>query len=387
MKIFKKVMIGLSIIVVAAILLISLVFLYFWPNEDKIFNYIKENPDKTAIKIIRNGEVFADYNSNKMMTLGSTFKIIVAVEYAIQAANGIIDPSEMISFSTLEKYNAGNTNGGAHDMWVESIKNNSKNNKISIREVARGMIAYSSNANTEWLTDKLGQENINNRFDRLGIKDHSNIYYIVSSIFVAKENYPDLRDEKLVKAVKTLSDKEYIETINQIHRKLKRKKIDKNNIGDGIKKNVDLQKVWSDRLPASTVNEYTGLMRKINSRAYFDSKTQGYLEEAMAWEIDSIFGAPPKQIKYSGMKSGITAFVLTRAVYATDNNGNQTEIAYFFNELGNKTFTINMASTKLSLKLLQLKHSQGKFDEAIMKDEEFRRKIKKHFLMSSNNYN
>jgi D-alanyl-D-alanine carboxypeptidase len=380
MKILKKIMIVFLIIIVLAVVLILLAIFYFSPSEDKIFNYIKEHPNQSAIKIIRNREVIADFNSNKMMILGSTFKIIVAVEYAMQSAEGIIDPNEMVSLSELEKYKAGNTNGGGHELWMESIKNHSKNNKISIREIAKGMIAYSSNANTEWLIEKLGQDNINNCLDELGIKNHSNIYYIVSSIFVAKENSPDLKGKKLANQIKTLSDKEYVEIINRIHNKLKTKEIDKDNIGDEITKNIDLQKVWSDRLPASTVDEYTELMRKINSREYFDSKAQEYLEEVMAWEVDSIFGAPPKYMKYSGMKSGMTAFVLTRAVYTTDDDGNQTEIAYFFNELGSELFKINMASTKLSLKLLQLQASQGKFDEKIMTDDKFREKVKKYFL-------
>ena len=38
-------------------------------------------------------------------------------------------------------------------------------------------------------------------------------------------------------------------------------------------------------------------------------------------------------LAHAGMKGGSTAFVLTKALYATDKNGNQTELAYFFNNL------------------------------------------------------
>ena len=63
---------------------------------------------------------------------------------------------------------------------------------------------------------------------------------------------------------------------------------------------------------------------------------------------------------------------LPKAMIAYSSNAN--------NDLGNERFKINMASTKISLKLLQLQSSQGEFDEKIMTDDSFREKIKKHFL-------
>jgi hypothetical protein len=63
---------------------------------------------------------------------------------------------------------------------------------------------------------------------------------------------------------------------------------------------------------------------------------------------------------------------LPKAMIAYSSNAN--------NDLGNETLKIKMASTKLSLKLLQLQSSQGEFDEKIMTDDSFREKIKKHFL-------
>ena len=40
-----------------------------------------------------------------------------------------------------------------------------------------------------------------------------------------------------------------------------------------------------------------------------------------------------EKIEHIGMKGGSTAFVLTKALYSTDNKGNKTELAYFFNNL------------------------------------------------------
>jgi len=131
-------------------------------------NFLKEHPNKMAIKLVRNDAVLASRNPNKIMPLASTVKILVTIEYAEQAANKLIDPDQAISLDELDKFYIPKTDGGAHPSWLKSVKDKIHNNTISIREIAKGMIAYSSNANTEWLCKKLGLENINNRKDSLG---------------------------------------------------------------------------------------------------------------------------------------------------------------------------------------------------------------------------
>ena len=54
--------------------------------------------------------------------------------------------------------------------WLKLVNDKIVNDAISIREIAKGMIKFSSNANTEWLSKKLGLEQINNRIDSLGIE-------------------------------------------------------------------------------------------------------------------------------------------------------------------------------------------------------------------------
>eukprot|EP01034_Spumella_vulgaris_P007163 gene7163-9124_t len=73
------------------------------------------------------------------MPLASTVKIILAIEYARQAAAGEIDADEVVPIAELEKFHVDNTDGGAHESWLAS---------------------FSSNANAEWLLDKLGSEKV-----------------------------------------------------------------------------------------------------------------------------------------------------------------------------------------------------------------------------------
>ena len=353
-KIFKIVGIIIAIVIVLGGIGIN----YFNPDANLILNFIKENPNRTAIKLVRNDSLIAERHPNKLMPLASTVKIILAIEYALQSSQGKIKPQEEISIDELAKFYIPNTDGGAHPRWLKSVKSKINDNQVPISEIAKGMIRNSSNANTEWLGNKLGLKNINNRIDSLGIENHTEFYNIVSALFVGKEKFPKLKGKKLEEKLKTLSPEDYIETTNHIHTKLLTDSIYKKDIGD---LGMNMQRIWSDNLPSSTVKDYVEIMKKINSKTYFDSETQKYLDEVMEGLMRN--PANRKWLKHAGMKGGSTAFVLTKASYATDNKGNTTELAYFFNDLE-------------FLENTRLQRSMNEFELKILTNKEFRDKIK-----------
>ena len=120
------------------------------------------------------------------MPLASTVKIIVAIEFAKQAAHNIFNKNEKIPLSELDKYYLPNTDGDAHPKWVgyERKLGNIINDSVRLIDVARGMIIFSSNANTEYLMDMLGFDNVKNNLQLLGLKKHTPIYPLVSSLFL-----------------------------------------------------------------------------------------------------------------------------------------------------------------------------------------------------------
>jgi D-alanyl-D-alanine carboxypeptidase len=354
----KKILIGFGVVVGLVVLTGAFGVYYFLPSEDKVLNFIKTNPEKSSILLVRNDTIFASRNIDKVMPLASTVKIILAIEYAEQCANGKINPDELISLTDLDKFYVPNTDGGAHSSWLKSIKDKISGEKISIREIAKGMIKFSSNANTEWLLNKLGIENVNNRLDSLNLKKHTEIYNIVSALFVGKELFPDLKGKDLHKKLTDLNQSEYIAATKKIHQKLLGDTLYKKIIGDF---GMDIQKIWSDRLPSSTVEEYVSVMKKINSREYFSEQTQKYLDEVMEYILDN--PANKEWLEHCGMKGGSTAFVLTEALYATDKKGNKTEMAYFFNNLS-------------VLEMIRLQMSMNEFELKILTNKEFREKVK-----------
>jgi len=353
----KKILIGLGILVVLGIAVIALAAYFIKPDKSKILTYLKENKSNTALKLVRNGTTLAERNSTEVMPLASTVKIIIAIEYAEQAAQGIVDPDEMVKLSELDKFYVKNTDGGAHPSWLKYVKKEIVDEQISIREIAKGMILMSSNANTEWLCKKLGLDNINNRLDSLGVKNHSEIYNIVSALFIGKELFPERTGEELATQLRALSTEEYIQATEQIHTKLLSSLSYKEDLGD---LSMKIQRVWSDRLPAATVDDYVNVMAKINSRSFLSPEVHSYLDEVMEFLLEN-----PKNrewLEHAGMKGGSTAFVLTKALYAEDKSGNKIELAYFIDDMS------PLENTKLQM-------SMNAFELAILTDKTFRSKV------------
>lgn len=353
-RILKLFLIILGTILLLILLAIFLLFLYYRPNENTVLKHIKNHPEQSSILLVRNDTVIAAQEINRVMPLASTVKIMVAIEYALQAAQGKLDADENVPVDSLNKYYVVNTDGGAHAAWLETIPVNN----ITIRDVAIGMIQYSSNANTEWLQQKLGLNNINKLSDSLNLKSHQEIYYLAASLFVAKELFPNLKGKELIEKMQRTKQTDYLLAIENAHHKLRADTTYKNTLGD---MKMDLQKIWSDRLIGASVAAYSRLMKLLNSKTFFDSATHKYLDECM----EGLMQNPGNQswLKHGGMKGGSTAFVLTYAVYATDYKGNKTELVYFFNNLD-------------VVESIRLEISMNEFELKILQDPKFREKVK-----------
>lgn len=158
----------LGVVILLLFLIGAFLVYYFSPDENKVLDFIRSNPDKSAVLIYRNDTLVAAQNVNSMMPLASTVKIIVAIEYADQSAQGLINPDELVLLKDLDKYYVPGTDGGAHSGRLKALSKKGMTGQVPVREIVKGMIEYSSNANTEWLQDKLGLKNINNRLKSLG---------------------------------------------------------------------------------------------------------------------------------------------------------------------------------------------------------------------------
>ena len=326
------------VIIVASALLILLIALWLLKNDTRyITRFIKENPDRSSIYLIRNDKVILAHNENKLMPLASTVKIIIALEYANQVSKNVISKNETVDLTELNKFYLANTDAGAHNSWQKELEHKQliRNNSVSLEEVVKGMIKFSSNANAEYLIAKLGKANINDAHKNEEL-EHTPIYPFVSSLIVCSE-------------IPGLSDSDCISKSWEYHERLKN--------GDGsllqsfkIPK-LPVQKIWSDKLPASTTKDYCILMNKINTETLGDKKVSQYLKEILGWPLENSLNQ--KHFTSFGIKGGSTAFVITEALYATDAAGTNTALAVFFNDLKDwEKIIIDWNLSKFELKVL-----------------------------------
>lgn len=296
---------------------------------DAVVEFIRANPNRSALHLSRNDTTLIRLRADRTFPLASTVKIIVAIEFAKQAAAGKINPDELVAVADLDRYYLPGTDGNAHPNWKQQATTAGKlaDGRVPLREVAKGMIWFSSNANTEYLTERLGSDAVNANLSELNLPQHDQLYPLVSSLFL----YSTTDKTALTKRLNTLTANDYAREIAMIHARLKAD-------SSGTYKqtfifpDITLQKLWSDRLTASTTDEYASIMQKIQSRTYYSPTVHAQLDPIMEW----IFEANPANrnvYQHIGLKGGSTAFVLTLAFYATTKAGDRTRIVVFFNDL------------------------------------------------------
>lgn len=332
---------------------------------DSMLNFIAANQKRAAVYVVLNDTVLAKQNENTMMPLASTVKIMVAIEFAKQAAAHVFDENRHVSLGELERYHIPNTDGNAHLAWLgyERQLSHIKNDSIKLIDVARGMMIFSSNANTEFLMDLLGLDNVKNNLQLLGVKSHSAIYPIVASLFMYQN--PNKKTEaSILKSIKKLSDEQYSRFIYDMHKALKYDTVLKSkfNPADLSEK---MQQLWSDRLPSSNVKDYAHICNILNNRRYFNEDTYAVLADVMEFIMEN--PANRQWLKHAGGKGGSTPFVLTKASYASTKKEQRFEIVYFFKQLSDAENA-------------QLQKWSNSFELAILSNPSFREKLKTKIL-------
>jgi D-alanyl-D-alanine carboxypeptidase len=298
---------------------------------DSFLLFVKANKAKSSVYITNNDTVIARLNEDKIMPLASTVKIMVAIEFAKQASAGVINEDSYVALKDLDAYYLKNTDGDAHPSWLEYEKGNKhiKEDSIKLIDVARGMIMYSSNANTEYLCDLLGFDNVKNNIQLLGLKKHSAIYPLVSSLFMY-QNPRAVNEDKILKAISKMNEEQYSKNIFRIHNQLKYDSTFKLKFRPQDL-SLKMQKLWSDKLPASTTKEYNQIAKILNNRKFFNDDAYAIIADVLEFPMES--KAFQNVFKHYGVKGGSTGFVLTHVIYLTKKDGTKMELCIFLNNL------------------------------------------------------
>ena len=327
-----KLFIGLSILVIC--LVIALVIWRMSSGSPaSIHHHVKKHMDsgQVALVIQRNNEMLVEVNPHEPLPLASTVKFMVAIAYAQAAADGRIDASSPVLIKEIEPFYIPKTDGGAHKAWLGSLEGAKT---VPLSEVANGMMLYSSNANTDYLIHRLGLFEINKTIRQLGLQHQEELYPLASSLYIPVQLMDEHGYDKkeVAAAMEQMDIEEYRMRAMQIHADW----LDTPPDAEDIKRmqqalTVEVQKVWSDRLPRASAADYAELMSILNSKNHFSPAVHAYLDPI----TEQLMQNPQNQswLEHAGQKGGSTMFVLTNAMYATDKQHTPTEIVLLLNDL------------------------------------------------------
>ncbi|WP_420539191.1 serine hydrolase [Paenibacillus polymyxa] len=301
-------------------------------TETDVLNFLKENPSKASLYMIKNGMEKISYNSEVKMPLASTAKVIIAIEFARQVAAKLLDEHELVDLEELNKFYIPGSDGNAHNSWIKWIKSNHKEiqGKITLFEIAHGMLAYSSNANTEFLMAKMGLYEINENINKLSLSLHDKIFPFSSAGFMSPyiQETENIGFKESIQKISEMSYEEYMKKSVEIHQILNRdqgtERIKKWNTKQNYVRK--LQVLESRKLPRSTTKEYAYIMKLIHKEELVPSNINPYLKKLIQRQVDN-----SKLIEF-GNKGGSTVSVLTEALYCTDREGNDIQLAMFIQD-------------------------------------------------------
>jgi D-alanyl-D-alanine carboxypeptidase len=302
-----------------------------WAGADSMAAFIAANKSRASVYVLKDDAIVCRQNEDLPMPLASTVKILVAIEFAKQCGSNVLDENQWIPIKDLDKFYLPLTDGDAHPNWLNYAKTKKQivNDSVQLMNVAKGMIMFSSNANTEYLMSLTGFDNVKSNISLFGLKNHTAVFPVVSSLFIF-QNPKKMKEDKIIKAINTLTEEQYCKTTFGIHKALANDTLLKSKFRPQDL-TLPMQKVWSDRLTAAPAKTYALLCNTLNRRKFLDENTYGILTEILEFILESEQNR--KIYKQFGFKNGSTNWVLTEAFYATLQTGEKIEAAYFFNNL------------------------------------------------------
>ncbi|GGA77187.1 serine hydrolase [Ornithinibacillus halotolerans] len=190
------------------------------------------------------------------------------------------------------------------------------------------MIKFSSNANTDFLIEKLGADSINDVITDLELENHDPVYPIVSALLTSTylKQQNDWSNDEIKAHLQSMSMDGYRSLVWEIHDKIKQGGQEFNTGQFSFPK--DLQRIWSDRLPNATTEDYAKIMQAISNNEATIPGGDKILREIMEWPME-LYESNREMYAHFGAKGGSTAFVLNQALYVEDHNGKKIEVVIF----------------------------------------------------------
>lgn len=302
-------------------------------RADQVVDFVDRNRRRSALLIVRSGQELVAIEPDRMMPLASTLKLAIAIEFARQVAAGRLAAGERVMLSELDRFHIPGTDGDAHPAWHADAARRGRltGNATTLGEVARGMIAFSSNANADYLLRRLGPERVDSGVSEAGVARHDPLVPLAGALLLVAEPRAGSEAELLAR-LRALDAREWRERAIAASERLAA------DSSLAIIRSLDLralslerQRVWSDRLPRSTAREYAMLAARLAARSSFAPAVHDQLDPLLEGLLEN--PANRAWLAHAGMKNGSTAFVLTEVAYFVQHDGTSTAYAIFFDDL------------------------------------------------------
>lgn len=360
-------MIGKIIIILVGVLLVLVGASIFFGMRK--FNKEAENADPIELaKLIKeksktkdaafsssmNRKPLINLNNKALFPIASINQLFILMAYANKVVEGELDPAEKIDRAELAKYHLPKTDSNAHSNWLnESIRNND----ILLDDVAKGMIHYGSNANADYLYERLSRGAIAKQEEALNMKQE--ILPITPQLYlpIYLQNEEGMSQAEAFDSIEAMSEEEYSAHTMEVFTHLMTSPLskgEKKRVVDNL--SMHYQKLWTGKLSKSSTSDYDWLMGQLSRHTLFEGKVHE--------KIDALLGQylPDPKLKRYVQKGGTTAYVICLASYG-ETETNNIELVYFFKNLN----TVEQAKIRPLIK---------KFQIEFMTRPEFRQEVK-----------
>jgi D-alanyl-D-alanine carboxypeptidase len=321
-------------------------------KKDKydLLTYFTKNKNKLSITLKENGQDTLSVNSDKKYPLASTLKIIIAYHFVKRAMNNQISLTDKVKLDELDKFYIPNTDGAAHPNWKDSI---GYPTEISLLEVAKGMMQFSSNACTDFLIERIGANEINKSIAELQL-DHDKIAYFTPTILIPgylADNRNQAKDK-----LDVMDQASYQELSMALFQKMKANKTD-----DLMKKarkmlSQKVQLLMTNKMPSSTTKQYADLMIRLGNELLTKREKNLFSEILIGEKVKN------HRDDYLWYKGGSTLFVLTSALYKESQDTTTSVSVFIKDDTGGELYWIRNAFNDFVI--------------SIATDQVFRKKVK-----------
>lgn len=343
----KTVWMLLSLLVVSG-LLIGVIWFYNKLNNAKseLSDFILSNPESTSVVAYtfnENGELEEDgqtifYNADKPLVVASVMKIVVLAAYADAVSNNEINPNENIPIGDIENYYLPMTDGGAHAMGLKNLgleaddygfaRNPSET--VTLDDIARIMIHFSGNAETDYLIGRLGFDRISLAMQNCGLKNHTPITFTLG-VALATFNHenPSFSTSQIQSLVDQVSigNTSQLDNFVELYLHNQEWRAEQIKFMSSLKDNSlsglemwDYQTRATQLLPKGTAREYAQMMAKIASGKLISPEASKIMQDKLE-SVQSDWILRALYYDRFGAKDGMTAGVLSLASYETPKRG------------------------------------------------------------------